>query len=266
MNNSENGSDQLTLFAAVSHASHLAMQGNEKAETTNAISGRRCFALYGRLSPLSSLVKTLLDSSVWTAGIYSKKYSLIWKVKGTKFNRLLFQLYPSERHTDGTEFGLLHEILGTPRASERKRSKEFAQGRKPTPIEVMSLILPTPAANKTTEQFTNKEEMRNADGTPWTMGKKPHNKAGQPKQTTLADYVAFFSLLPTPNAADNRDRGGMDTPATLRRVEKGKQIGLYATITSREGGMKLQPAFVEWMMGYPEGWTSLEQQTTEPKD
>lgn len=30
--------------------------------------------------------------------------------------------------------------------------------------------------------------------------------------------------------------------------------------------LRLEPAFVEWMMGFPTNWTSLEAETTEPHD
>jgi hypothetical protein len=36
-------------------------------------------------------------------------------------------------------------------------------------------------------------------------------------------------------------------------IERGGTKGQIGKPT----GLKLQPAFVEWMMGYPEGWTEL---------
>jgi hypothetical protein len=45
---------------------------------------------------------------------YSSRCALTWKLKGTKFNRLLFQLHPKTHRTDETEFGL----LPTPNAAE----------------------------------------------------------------------------------------------------------------------------------------------------
>jgi len=43
------------------------------------------------------------------------------------------------------------------------------------------------------------------------------------------------------------------TPAIQRRMEKGKQICL-----SMEVGGQLNPQFVEWLMGWPLNWTSME--------
>jgi len=34
------------------------------------------------------------------------------------------------------------------------------------------------------------------------------------------------------------------------------------TQIGQKTGLRLQPSFVEWMMGFPLNWTSLEQETT----
>ena len=62
-------------------------------------------------------------------------------------------------------------------------------------------------------------------------------------------------LWPTPSAGDNRDRGNLSTPAIQRRAEKGKQLNLSMVVSGQSGS--LNPAWVEWLMGYPEGWTDL---------
>jgi len=60
-------------------------------------------------------------------------------------------------------------------------------------------------------------------------------------------------MWPTPQASDNRDRGNLGMPAILRRQEKGKQIGLGQSVSDTSGA--LNPAWVEWLMGWPIGWT-----------
>jgi hypothetical protein len=89
------------------------------------------------------------------------------------------------------------------------------------------------------------------------------------------------TLWPTPAASDNRSRGTANS--TARRIKIGKQIGLeaavkYATPTAhnaKEGaypaeytrktpslasqaGGALNPTWVEWLMGWPLGWTDLQ--------
>lgn len=61
-----------------------------------------------------------------------------------------------------------------------------------------------------------------------------------------------MKMWPTPNASDNRDRGNLNTPSVQRRIEKGKQISL-----SMEAGGKLNPVWVEWLMGWPLHHTDL---------
>lgn len=60
---------------------------------------------------------------------------------------------------------------------------------------------------------------------------------------------------PTPQASDNRDRGNMETPAIKRRIEKGKQVMLSMCVSSENG--RLNPDWVEWLMGWPIGQTDL---------
>src|SRR5947209_191480 len=62
-------------------------------------SGRKCTELLPKSSLLTRLLKTLLASSIWG----SMHVSLIWKAKATKRGRLLFQLVPLERSTEGAE-------------------------------------------------------------------------------------------------------------------------------------------------------------------
>ena len=63
------------------------------------------------------------------------------------------------------------------------------------------------------------------------------------------------SLWPTPSASDNRDRGNLASPAIARRKAKGKQIMLSQSVSPESGS--LNPEWVEWLMGFPGGWTDL---------
>ena len=62
-------------------------------------------------------------------------------------------------------------------------------------------------------------------------------------------------MWPTPQASDNRDRGNASTPAIQRRIEKGKQVMLSMCVSSENG--RLNPDWVEWLMGWPIGHTDL---------
>ena len=62
-------------------------------------------------------------------------------------------------------------------------------------------------------------------------------------------------LWPTPQASDNRDRGNLSTPSVKRRVDIGKQVSLSMCVSDQNG--RLNPTWVEWLMGWPLGWTDL---------
>jgi len=72
----------------------------------------------------------------------------------------------------------------------------------------------------------------------------------------LAVQVLHQRLWPTPTASDNRDRGNLASGAVKRRKEKGKQVGLSQSVSDQSGA--LNPEWVEWLMGFPTGWTNLE--------
>jgi len=63
-------------------------------------------------------------------------------------------------------------------------------------------------------------------------------------------------MWPTPIASDNRNRGNLSSPSVARRKEKGKQIMLSQLVSHEKG--TLNPNWVEWLMGFPVGWTNLQ--------
>ncbi|WP_296432986.1 hypothetical protein, partial [Yoonia sp.] len=64
---------------------------------------------------------------------------------------------------------------------------------------------------------------------------------------------SVFSLLPTPVASDNRDRGSLANPSVRRRLNIGKQVSL-----SMLWAGQLNPQFVEEMMGFPLDWSLVD--------
>ncbi len=109
--------------------------------------------------------------------------------------------------------------VGTPTASMRVRSDSFQEGR-----------LPTPDAN-CENRGTSKDPVAKT------------RPSGAQKQLSLNDVVKMYS---TPTARDWKDNG--KSPAELARNSE--------TLASQAGG-KLNPMWVEWLMGWPIGWTDL---------
>ena len=216
-------SEEQPCLPGVSPASLLVAPGSEKARRITATSGRKCSESYRRPGPLGCLVRTLLESSTWN----SNKCVLTWRVKAMKSSRLLFQLAPSTPRTEGIGYGLLGTPVSqddnkTPEAHMRMKARMKGGPRyKATSLQVQIAMLPTPRAEKYGPQSRE-------DFTP-----------------NLAARVQA-AMLPTPKSrnstgAGKHGRGGEDLQTTV----------------GTSPGLKLQPAFVEWMMGYPEGWTEL---------
>lgn len=175
---------------AASHAS-LSVQPDEGAERMmTATSGRKCLEQYMKSGPLSSLARTLLESSRW----YNPVASLEWRVKqlpkarvttsscsstsqkqcartskkrDMPSGRLLFRLVPSVHHTAVTECG------SSPRG-----------------------LMPTPMAVDI--QHTKRIEQLKASGGR-TMGSRAN---GELRPNGLMDYMNFYGLMPTPSTQE----------------------------------------------------------------
>ena len=78
---------------------------------------------------------------------------------------------------------------------------------------------------------------------------------GSDKPRPTLAMTAKRNMWPTPQASDNLDRGNKSTPAIKRRIENGKQVTLSMCVSSENG--RLNPEWVEWLMGWPIGHTAL---------
>ena len=213
-------SKTLDLFAEDTLASPSASQENGVAQKMTVISGLKCLDLSKSSGPIGSLEKMLLGTSIWA----STKCSLTWKQRATPQGRLLFQLVPLMLTTDEIESGLLH----TPTATANQMAPSMNSG-----------WWRTPAADQ--------------GGTPKALLEgKTTRPSGHKIQIRLQDQVKMW---PTPNASDDRDRGHIGMPSIQRRKDKGKQLNLSMVVSDQSGS--LNPTWVEWLMGFPEGHTDL---------
>jgi hypothetical protein len=179
------------------------------------------------------LAKMLLASSAW----HSTRCYLTWKHRTTPQKRLLFQLAVKTPGTDEIGSGLWL----TPTASDGKMSKKKTENLYVTENGTIRL----------------------------------RNKAGSSSNAGLANQVLFF---PTPRASSAmnenmesiRNRGKynckleeaiafLPTPTTQDAKNNGSQSQMERNslpLNAVAGG-KLNPEWVEWLMGYPVGWTDL---------
>lgn len=173
----------------------------------------------------------------------------------------------------------LQMLLPTPRVSmgSGPAQSEVDAGNPKCRLETEIALLPTPrtcsamGATVTSEsandpkRFPNLETVveKNLLPTPQAIdgsgeGRRPRLKKDcrrDPNQSGSwrADLKDAIALLPTPAA---RDWKGSRTPETPEAVGRLPSNDLESSLTGAETGAKLRlsPAFVEWMMGYPEGW------------
>jgi len=236
----------LTLFAEDSRASLSVMPGSERARTMTVTSGLNISGLYKRSDPVGLLAKMLLASSAWA----STKCFLTWKVRTTPAKRLLFQLVPSTPRIEEIESGSSEgkEMWPTPRVSDteggivknvelhngsysRKNKKGVRWGVKlKDAVNHSQKMWPTPGACEAKSDTLNVQ-----------------NRIEKKKQVMLCHAVR---LWPTPKARDHKDgRTGGDMGRNS--PDLGKVVG-----QSKTNGA-LNPNWVEWLMGFPTGWTDL---------
>jgi hypothetical protein len=83
---------------------------------------------------------------------------------------------------------------------------------------------------------------------------------GQPIQIRLVDQVNNARLWPTPTLQDTPHKEMILTPNQRRLSKDGKSShSLY--LADKVGG-QLNPTWVEWLMGFPIGWTDLNNSET----
>jgi len=94
-----------------------------------ATSGQKILESLERFSRLSLWGKMLSVLLIGQGEWYSSRSKLTWKMRGSKFNRLYFQLVVKEQFTRGTEFG----FVPTPRKTEIINGKSLLDQRKNAP-------------------------------------------------------------------------------------------------------------------------------------
>jgi hypothetical protein len=67
------------------------------------------------------------------------------------------------------------------------------------------------------------------------------------------NYAVKVAMWPTPQAADRKSTGQPGTKSHANHLARGSL--LTAAVTETTGGGQLNPTWVEWLMGFPLGWT-----------
>ena len=91
----------------------------------------------------------------------------------------------------------------------------------------------------------------------WPTPKASAANYGRPRRDERGDLQAAVMRWPTPNASDARKWNAYNAE---ERREKGNQVRLGNAVSSAEGcrvAGNLNPMWVEWLMGFPIGWSAL---------
>src|ERR1043166_5090298 len=223
-------------------ANPQAWPANDGARKMTAGSGRRLLPLLKGVTTNGSCLRTLLESCLSTTEWNSSVSVLRWKAKGTKFNRLLFQLAVSEHYTGGIGYGL----WPTPQGRDYRSVTGNEINQRDNALQnlnVAAKMWPTPHANASTGAGT-----QGRDG-------------GLNLQTAAR-------LWPTPTSRDHKDGSAESCRNVPVNSLLGRAVHLPTPTANRWDGLQshgvnvisgqLNPTWVEWLMGYPSEWTDLD--------
>ena len=234
-------------------ASHLVLPGSKEAQKMTVTSGLKYEPLLKQSDQLGAFSKTFMVTSSWD----STRCYLIWKPLATPQGRLLFQLAPSMLPTNETESGLWAtpntmdhlprrstEALIKQATTSRKGRKRPANLREQVDEETVAMW-PTPTA------------MTGGTGVAPSHRSGKHGwNIGAAVNDSLSDSPE--RMWPTPTTRDHkggyiggRERDGKVSWDTL-------DVAVQHTDNQEKTNGQLNPTWVEWLMGYPKGWTELE--------
>jgi hypothetical protein len=224
-------------------------QVEKKVKKIQDTSGQKCLDLSKSCNRLGLLEKTL----VGTLNSVSTPYSRTWRVKVTPQGRLVFQLRASARTTKEKESGSWHTptvMDHLPTRTEEALKKQYMNHRKGrTEHSTLrdQVTFPKPA-----QMWRTPDNMKGGSNLPGIKKAldEGHMKrpSGHQLQIRLQDQVKEKRLWPTPQASEHH--------AGSPNGKMQKMLGNHPDVRGTGGGT-LNPTWVEWLMGYPKGWTDL---------
>ena len=239
--------EELISSAEGSPVNRGPLPGSSEAQKMTVTSGRSWLPLlksYGLNGSLAKMCEDLLTNR-WV----SSAAFLTWKASGIKPSHLLFQLAPSMPRTDATGSGLWR----TPNAGDGERGTYATKEAMENRLERGSqLSLPN--------QVKHPHLWPTPRSCSAMAAENIQNRAND-KFPNLESVVAR-AMWPTPTT---RDHKGGRKPDTLEASGRGETNSLNDAVTIRDQHGALNPEWVEWLQGFPLGWTNLTSDELQPE-
>ena len=240
-----------------SRANRSAMQESNLRETTRATGGlprSESFARYDRKSHgWRTSQASFMESTVTLT-----PFSGTWPRQGTVLNGDAFQRRKLERRIEGSDSG----YWSTPRAGN-PGSRPNGKGGKVLAEEVKKSLLPTPISGRSTWMNSHGRKAYTLAGMakhqmwPTPTAQDADNSTLPASQVTRDSLVgAIMRKYPTPQATSWGSTGSRSQLQTL--VDSGTITEDENRKMSAGNGGQLNPNWVEWLMGWPIGWSALE--------
>ena len=233
-------------------------QVEKKVKKIRDTSGQSILDLSKNSDRLGLLEKMLVD----TLNSVSTPLSRTWRVKTTPLGRLVFQLRASVPTTKEKESGLWLTPSATTISTRSKESmekrKKYRESIGRTTVPPGNLAEQVQHGHKATHMWRT-PDAHSGRGPSSEKRMKMKLEKGMP--ISINDQVAHPHLMwPTPTTRDYKDSGKAVTNSDrsslpIRVATKDKEQWV-------KGGGSLNPTWVEWLMGYPSGWTDLNHSET----
>lgn len=255
----DHGVDAWISSLPVSHASHTAKQGNAKGQKTSDGSGHQSPGSSKKWDPRRCFLKMYGGYSRARTGKRSRRSLATWPAWGSwdhggPSERPMPARFISETESSSSQLGLFggndetvdsrRLMLPTPCASQGGSNRGGGSGRvgpyRPSLNMMASTgMWPTPTASQRGDCPSERERR-------------------SPTLCSTVNMVDASRMYPTPTVGDAKASG-----ASGYSTDSGRHSGITLTdaicgeaASGRSG--KLNPSWVEWLMGWPIGWTDYE--------
>jgi len=207
--------------AAGSPVSRTVLQENVKRLVMSVILRENSKGSFARLNPDGSLLKMSRGYAQANLDGFLESSCMIFPKWGIVSDGVAGELSILEPATGGNGYLLLPTVLAN---NLECRGKEYCGTRHAMKLHQAINLIPTCQSRESGNYM-----YANGD----------HGKP-------VATLTGKIALLPTCTSRDHKDTGKMENVPVNALL--GRELG-------KNHGMKLQPAFAEWMMGFPQDWT-----------